>query len=114
MLIVFIFFALGMAFLILGADVLVRGAVGIAKIIGLSPLVIGLTIVAFGTSSPELAVSLKAQYVNASDVALGNVVGSNICNILLILGCSAILAPIAISTQVIRRDLPIRSADRHT
>lgn len=107
MLTLLILFVLGLAFLILGADILVRGAVGIAAAMGISPLVLGLTVVAFGTSSPELAVSLKAQYVNASDVALGNVVGSNICNILLILGCSALLAPIAISTRVISRDLPV-------
>jgi cation:H+ antiporter len=107
MFIVLVLTILGLAFLVFGAEVLVRGAARLAAALGLSPLVIGLTVVAFGTSSPELAVSLKAQVLGSSDVALGNVVGSNICNVLLILGCTSLVAPVAISAKVIRRDVPI-------
>lgn len=77
-------FSLGLAFLVVGAHALVRGAVGLASALGISPLVIGLTVVAFGTSAPEMAVSVKSALAGQSgaDIALGNVVGSNIFNVL--------------------------------
>ena len=81
--------AAGLTVLTAGADLLVRGASAIAARLGLSPLVIGLTVVAFGTSAPELAVSLGAAYRGEADLAVGNVVGSNIANVLLVLGLSA-------------------------
>lgn len=84
-----ILFLIGLALLLVGAEVLVRGATRLAGALGISPLVIGLTVVAFGTSSPELAVTLQSTWAGQSDLALGNVVGSNICNGLLILGLSA-------------------------
>jgi cation:H+ antiporter len=90
---------LGLAVLTVGAEVLLRGAVGLARAVGMSPLVIGLTVVAFGTSAPELAVSLKA--------ALGNVVGSNTFNVLFILGVSALIVPLAASRQLVRLDVPV-------
>jgi len=100
-------FLLGLALLILGAEALVRGAAGFAVAIGISPLVIGLTVVAFGTSSPELAVSARAVLQNMPDISLGNVVGSNIFNVLFILGISAMIAPLMISRQLVRLDVPL-------
>ncbi len=97
----------GFTILILGAELLVRGASGIAMALGISPLVIGLTVVAFGTSSPELAVSIFSAYEGQAGIALGNVVGSNICNVLLILGLSALAAPLLVSRQIIRLEVPI-------
>lgn len=102
-----LFFVGGLALLVAGAEWLVRGASAMAAAAGISPLVIGLTVVAFGTSAPELSVSLSAALAGESDLALGNVVGSNIANILLILGVSAIIAPLVVSKQVIRREVPI-------
>ncbi|MDZ7660627.1 calcium/sodium antiporter [Fodinibius sp.] len=102
-----LFFVLGLGFLILGAEVLVRGASQIASSIGISPLIIGLTVVAFGTSSPELAVSIKAAVSSQADIALGNVVGSNIFNVLFILGISALIVPLRVSQQLIRLDVPL-------
>lgn len=98
---------LGLALLLVGAEMLVRGASRLALATGMSPLVIGLTVVAFGTSTPELAVSIGAANSGAPDVALGNVVGSNITNVLLILGMSALIAPLIVSRQLIRVDVPI-------
>lgn len=86
---------------------LVRGASKIAATLGISPLVIGLTIVAFGTSAPEMAVSVSSSLAGSADVAVGNVVGSNIFNVLLILGVSALVVPLAVSRQLIRVDVPI-------
>jgi cation:H+ antiporter len=86
---------------------LVRGASRLATVLGVSPLVIGLTVVAFGTSSPELAVSVQATRAGQSDIALGNVVGSNIFNVLFILGLSALVAPLVVSQQLVRLDVPI-------
>jgi len=100
-------FISGLALLILGAEVLVRGASKIAAGLGISPLIIGLTVVAFGTSSPELAVSIKAAVSNQADIALGNVVGSNIFNVLFILGISALIVPLRVSQQLIRLDVPL-------
>jgi cation:H+ antiporter len=100
-------FAGGLIFLIAGAESLVRGASKLALSFGLSPLVVGLTVVAFGTSSPELAVSVKSAYAGQADIALGNVVGSNILNILFILGISALIAPLVVARQVVRQEVPI-------
>ena len=90
-----------------GGEMLVRGASRLAVAARITPLVIGLTVVAFGTSSPELAVSLKASLAGQTDIAVGNVVGSNILNILLILGISALISPLAVSSQLIRLDVPL-------
>ncbi len=95
MIVDFIFVAVGLALLFLGGESLVRGSVAIAERLGLSKLLIGLTIVGFGTSAPELLVSLNAALGGASDIALGNVVGSNIANIFLVVGIAAVILPIA-------------------
>lgn len=100
-------FIAGLVILIVGADLLVRGAARLAAAFGVSPLVIGLTIVAIGTASPEIAVSLQAAVTGQGDLTLGNVLGSNIFNILFILGITALLAPIVIAQQLIRKDAPI-------
>jgi cation:H+ antiporter len=100
-------FIAGLVILIVGADLLVRGASRLAAAFGVSPLVIGLTIVAIGTASPEIAVSLQAAVNGQGDLTLGNVLGSNIFNILFILGITALLAPIVIAQQLIRKDAPI-------
>ncbi|MDD5033195.1 MAG: calcium/sodium antiporter [Methylococcaceae bacterium] len=97
----------GMAVLVAGAEFLVRGASRLAVSVGVSPLVVGLTVVAFGTSSPELAVSTHAAFTGEADIAVGNVVGSNIFNILFILGLSAMTAPLMVAQQLIRLDVPI-------
>ena len=97
----------GLVLLVAGAEVLVKGASRIAFMFGLSPLVIGLTIVAYGTSSPELMVSIQSSLAGQPDIALGNVVGSNIFNVLLILGVSALITPLVVAQQLIRLDVPI-------
>jgi cation:H+ antiporter len=97
----------GLVLLVAGAEVLVKGASRIAFMFGLSPLVIGLTIVAYGTSSPELMVSVQSSLAGQPDIALGNVVGSNIFNVLLILGISALITPLVVAQQLIRLDVPI-------
>lgn len=97
----------GLALLTVGAEVLVRGAARLATAVGISPLVIGLTVVAFGTSSPEMAVSVQSALSGQADIAIGNVVGSNIFNVLFILGLSAIVAPLIVSQQLVRVDVPI-------
>lgn len=102
-----IFFIIGLVVLIAGADVMVRGSSRIAAAFGISPLVIGLTIVAIGTASPEIAVSLQAAASGQGDLTLGNVLGSNIFNILFILGITSIAAPILIAEQLIRKDAPL-------
>lgn len=91
----YIFVAAGLGLLLFGGEMLVRGAVDVARRLGVSPLIIGLTIVAYGTSAPELLVSLEANLAGAPGIAIGNVVGSNIANILLIVGCSALIYPIS-------------------
>jgi cation:H+ antiporter len=98
------------ALLVIGAELLVRGATRIAVAAGIRPLIIGLTVVAFGTSAPELAVSLGATFTGDADIAVGNVVGSNIFNVLFILGVSALVVPLAVQLQVIRFELPIMLA----
>ncbi|WP_069130295.1 calcium/sodium antiporter [Rhodohalobacter halophilus] len=97
----------GLLLLIAGAEVLVRGASRLAAIAGLSPLVIGLTIVAFGTSSPEFSVSLKSVFSNQAEVAAGNVIGSNIFNILFILGLSSLITPLNVKEKLVRFDVPV-------
>ena len=100
-------FIAGLVILILGAELLVRGASRLAAAFGVSPLVIGLTIVAIGTASPEIAVSIQAAANGQGDLTLGNVLGSNIFNILFILGVTSIVAPIVIAEQLIRKDAPL-------
>ena len=97
----------GLVVLIIGAESLVRGASRIAGWAGISPLVIGLTVVAFGTSAPELAINVQSSLGGRPDIAIGNVVGSNIANILFILGASAAIAPLMVQQQVVRQDVPI-------
>jgi cation:H+ antiporter len=97
----------GLVLLVVGGELLVRGASALAAVAGISPLVIGLTVVAFGTSSPEMAVSLQAGLSGNSDIAMGNVVGSNIFNVLFILGVCALIAPLIVSVQLVRREVPI-------
>jgi cation:H+ antiporter len=99
-----LFVILGLGGLILGGEMLVRGAVSVAERAGLSPMVIGLTLVGFGTSAPELVTSLQAALAGSPGIAVGNVVGSNIGNILLILGLAAILKPVLIDAKALRRD----------
>ncbi|MBN2365962.1 MAG: calcium/sodium antiporter [Calditrichaeota bacterium] len=100
-------FIAGLVFLIGGAELLVRGSSRLASFVGIPPLIIGLTVVAFGTSSPELAVSLRSSLEGTPDIAMGNVIGSNIFNILLILGISALIRPLLVSGQLVRLDVPI-------
>lgn len=100
-------FVAGLVLLILGAEGLVRGASRLATRLGMSPLIIGLTVVAFGTSSPELAVSLKAAIDGQAGIAMGNVVGSNIFNVLFILGISALIVPLTVAQQLVRFDIPL-------
>jgi len=103
----FLHVCLGLAVLIAGAQLLVRGASRLAVAVGISPLVVGLTVVAFGTSTPELAVSLRSCLANETSIVLGNVVGANVYNVLLILGLSAVLRPLAVSREMIRLDVPL-------
>jgi len=100
----------GFVVLVLGAEILVRGASRLAAAAGMPPLIIGLTVVAFGTSAPEMAVSVGSALGGSPDIALGNVVGSNIFNVLLILGLSALVAPLAVSAQLVRFDVPVMIA----
>ena len=97
----------GLAVLLTGADLLVRGASRLALRFGISPLVIGLTVVAFGTSSPELAVSVQSGLAGQADIAVGNVVGSNIFNVLAVLGLAALLAPLMVQQQLVRFEVPL-------
>ena len=100
-------FIVGLVFLVVGAEALVRGSGKLAITYGVSPLVVGLTVVAFGTSSPEMAVSVASVRDGNVDIAVGNVVGSNIFNVLLILGLCALITPLVINRQVIRKEVPI-------
>jgi cation:H+ antiporter len=101
---------LGFVLLYFGAEWLVKGSSSLARSLGVTPIVIGLTVVAFGTSAPELVVSLVSSIKGKSMIAVGNVVGSNICNIALVLGLSAVLNPIKGDPTVVRRDIPIMLA----
>ncbi|MFC3607833.1 calcium/sodium antiporter [Stutzerimonas tarimensis] len=103
----FVYLIAGLVLLVAGAEVLVRGAARLAAQFGISPLVIGLTVVAFGTSAPETAVSVQSAFAGSGDLAIGNVVGSNIANVLLILGLTALVAPLVVSRQLIRLDVPL-------
>jgi cation:H+ antiporter len=102
----FLFIA-GLVFLVAGANLLVRGASKLALSFGISPLVVGLTIVALGTSAPEIAVSVASVLEGKTDMAIGNVVGSNIFNVLFILGLSALIVPLVVHRQLIRQEVPI-------
>ncbi|MCB1079182.1 MAG: sodium:calcium antiporter, partial [Verrucomicrobiae bacterium] len=106
----FLFILLALGMLVAGAEALVRGSASLALRLGLTPLTIGLTVVAFGTSSPELVVSLKAAFAGQGDISIGNVVGSNIFNIGAILGITALICPIAVQWQLIKIDGPIMVA----
>ncbi len=101
---------LGLLLLSAGAELLVAGAARLAGVLGISPLVIGLTVVAFGTSAPELAVSLRSGFADQAGIAVGNVVGSNIFNILVILGLSALVTPLVVAQQLVRLDVPVMIA----
>lgn len=103
----FVYLIAGLVLLVAGAEVLVRGAAKLAAQFGIPPLVIGLTVVAFGTSAPETAVSVQSAFNGSGDLAIGNVIGSNIANVLLILGMTALVAPLIVSRQLIRLDVPI-------
>ena len=98
---------LGLTMLYFGAEWLVKGSAEIAIKFGISPLVVGLTVVAFGTSAPELLVCLKANSIGEGDLAIGNIVGSNICNIAMVLGASAIIFPLSIHLQILKREMVI-------
>ncbi|MBY0316488.1 MAG: calcium/sodium antiporter [Bdellovibrionales bacterium] len=99
--------AIGLVILIFGAEYLVKGASSVARGFGVTPLVIGLTVVAFGTSTPELTVNLYSVFTGATDIAIGNIVGSNIGNILLILGISALIAPLAVQSSTVKWEIPL-------
>lgn len=100
-------FILGLTALVIGAEFLVKGASKLARFAGISPLVIGLTVVAFGTSAPELAVSTISAWEGKGDIAFGNVVGSNSFNVLFILGVSALITPLVVARQLVRIDVPL-------
>ncbi len=97
----------GLVLLVAGAEALVRGASRLASALGISPLVIGLTVVAYGTSAPEMAVSTVSAFKGQADLAFGNVVGSNIFNVLFILGASALVVPLVVAQQLVRLDVPL-------
>lgn len=99
--------AVGFLFLVKGADIFVDNASGIASKLGVSSLIVGLTIVAFGTSMPELAVSVTAALENANEIAVGNVVGSNIFNLLIVAGLSACIYPLIVNKTIMKRDWPL-------
>ena len=103
----FVFLVIGFALMIWGADKFVAGASALARKLGVSPLLIGLTIVAFGTSMPELAVSVTAALRGANEIAVGNVVGSNIFNLLVVAGLSAAVCPLVMDKTLLRRDWPL-------
>lgn len=100
-------FMVGLVLLVFGAELLVRQAARIAQNLGIAPVVVGLTVVAFGTSAPELAIGVQSTLTGSADIAIGNVVGSNIANVLLILGISAIITPMLVAQQLIRFDVPL-------
>jgi len=102
-----VLFIIGFVLLTVGADVLVRGASELAENLGISPLIVGLTVVAFGTSAPELAVNIQSAWANQPDIAIGNVVGSNILNILLVLGVAAVIAPLGVHKRLIQWEVPM-------
>jgi cation:H+ antiporter len=103
-------FVLGLAALVAGSELLVRGASKLAISWGISPLVVGLTVVAFGTSSPEMAVSVQGALSGSTDIAIGNAVGSNLFNVLFILGLCATIVPLAVASQIVRQEVPFMIA----
>ena len=102
-----IYLIAGLGLLYLGAQILVKGGAALALRLGLNALVVGLTVIAYGTSSPEMVVSVSASLQDNGAIAIGNVVGSNVCNIALILGVCALVSPLSASAQIIRREIPI-------
>lgn len=100
----------GLAFLVAGGEAIVRGASVLARAIGLSPLVVGLTVVSFATSAPELAVTVQASQAGSPGLAVGNVVGSNIANILLVIGVAGLIVPLTVRRPLVRRDIPVMIA----
>ncbi|HEX2958832.1 MAG TPA: calcium/sodium antiporter [Chitinispirillaceae bacterium] len=106
----FLLLSIGLVLLYFGAEFLVKGSANLATRMGISSLVVGLTIVAFGTSAPELVVSIKAGFAGKGDIAMGNVVGSNIFNIAFILGLTALVRPVKVHLNVLRFDTPIMVA----
>jgi len=107
---IMLWFIAGLVLLIFGAEILVKGASKIAFSLKISPLVIGLTVVAFGTSSPELAVSIESSLTGQESMTFGTIVGSNIFNVLFILGVSALILPLTVSKQLLRLDVPLMIA----
>ena len=103
----FVMLVVGFALLVWGADKFVEGASALARKMGVSPLLVGLTIVAFGTSMPELAVSVTAALQGANEIAVGNVVGSNVFNLLVVAGLSAVICPLVMDKMLLRRDWPL-------
>ena len=103
----FVMLVIGFVLLVWGADKFVEGASALARKMGVSPLLVGLTIVAFGTSMPELAVSVTAALRGANEIAVGNVVGSNIFNLLVVAGLSAVICPLVMDKMLLRRDWPL-------
>ena len=104
---IWLFLVAGLVVLVVGADLLVRGSSQLALRFGISPLVIGLTVVAFGTSSPEMAVSIQSGLAGQADIAMGNVVGSNIFNVLAVLGVAALIAPLVVKKQLVQFEVPL-------
>jgi cation:H+ antiporter len=100
-------FIFGLLLLLAGGEVMVRGASRLAFYAGISPLVAGLTVIAFSTSAPELAVTVSSAFRGQPDIAIGNIVGSNIANVLINLGIAAVLLPLAVSRQLVRWDVPV-------
>lgn len=107
MLLQLLLFGIGLALLLWGADVLVRGASGLALRLGVTPFVVGVTLVGFGTSAPELTVNLTAVSGGHYDLAVGNVVGSNIANIGMVLGAAALITPLAVKMRLLRLETPM-------
>ncbi len=105
--VVAVLFIVGLVLLLAGGEALVRGAAGLAVSFGISPLLVGLTVVAFGTSSPELAVAIGGALSGEPDLVVGNVVGSNIYNVLLVLGVAAVIGPLVVGRELVRRDVPL-------
>ncbi len=103
----YLLLVVGLAGLLFGGDTLVRGAGGLARVLGISPLIVGLTVVAFGTSAPELVVNVLGAMQGETDLAFGNVVGSNLANLGLVLGVTALIAPVAVEGQIVRREIPL-------
>ncbi len=102
-----ILFFVGLALLVVGAEALVRGSARLGAAFGIPPIVIGLTVVAFGTSAPEVAVAVQAVLAGQPDLAVGNVVGSNIANVLLVLGLSALVTPLIVTQRLVQIDVPL-------